>query len=145
MRTKKQILSFLMAVMLLLSTSVSSVMAADGQENTSINPVWEVNLQQTENGSVSLYNEKTAYLAGETVTLVSHPEDGYTTESLKVIGKTTGSEITVTLERNQYMFQMPNENVTVTGVFKAISKKTNSEKLKEATISPQENLEMSNP
>ena len=64
MRTKKQILSFLMAVMLLLSTSVSSVMAADGQENTSINPVWEVNLQQTENGSVSLYNEKTAYLAG---------------------------------------------------------------------------------
>lgn len=145
MRTKKQILSFLMAVMLLLSTSVSSVMAADGQENTSINPVWEVNLQQTENGSVSLYNEKTAYLAGETVTLVSHPEDGYTTESLKVIGKTTGSEITVTLERNQYMFQMPNENVTVTGVFKAISKKTNSEKLKEETISTQENLEMSNP
>lgn len=145
MRTKKRILSFLMAVMLLLSTSVSSVMAADGQENTSTDPVWEVNIQQTEHGSVSLYNENTAYLSGETVTLVSHPEEGYAIDSLKVIGETTGSEITVTFDSNQYIFQMPDENVKVTGLFKVIDKEANSEKSKEETVQPQENLEMSNP
>lgn len=121
MGTRKRILSLVMAVTLMVTTAAQSVLAADGQEKNPASPSWNVTVQQTDNGSISIVDERTVFLAGETVTLVSQPVEGYETEKVAVTGETTGTEVDLEADGGTYTFQMPDENVQVTGSYKAVA------------------------
>lgn len=129
MGTRKRILSLVMTVALLVTTAAQGVLAADGQEENSASS-WTVMVQQTDNGSISVVDERTVFVAGETVTLVSQPVEGYETEQVAVTGETTGTEVALETDGGTYTFQMPDENVQVTGSYRAM--------VQEQTVTDQE-------
>ena len=111
MKTRKKVLSLMTAVVLLVTTLAQSVLAAapeDTEETAATS--WMVNIQETENGSMSLQDNKTSYLPGETVTLVSQPGEGYETDAVTVTGDTTGATVDTTAEGEMYTFPMPDED-----------------------------------
>lgn len=143
MKTRKKVLSLMTAVVLLVTTLAQSVLAAapeDTEETAATS--WMVNIQETENGSMSLQDNKTSYLPGETVTLVSQPGEGYETDAVTVTGDTTGATVDTTAEGEMYTFPMPDEDVQVTAIYKAAAQEqtvTEQEVASQAEITtPQE-------
>ncbi|WP_052083975.1 SpaA isopeptide-forming pilin-related protein [Eubacterium sp. ER2] len=115
---KRRILSLVMAVALLVSTAANSVLAADGQESVPADTSWSITVNPSENGSVSVKDNQMSFLAGETVTIISQPADGYETDTVTVTGEATGSDVATTeAEADTYTFQMPDENVQITASY----------------------------
>lgn len=121
MKTRKKLLSLMTAVVLLVTTLAQSVLAAAPEvpEETAATS-WMVNIQETDNGLMSLQDNKTSYLAGETVTLLSQPGEGYETDAVTVTGDTTGATVDTTADGETYTFQMPEESVQVTASYKVV-------------------------
>lgn len=120
-RTKK-ILAGFMALSMILSCGVTNFTEVSAEE-ADAPPLYEVHLNESENGSLHFegVEEKTLSVQeGETVQIASHPLEGYETETIEVVGEDTGTKIEVSTNENLYQFQMPAENVQVTGVYQAV-------------------------
>lgn len=65
-----------------------------------------------ENGTIEIKDNKTTAVAGETVTIVVTPDDGYILDQLTVMAGETAVEV------NDLQFMMPDADVTVTATFK---------------------------
>lgn len=136
MGTRKRILSLVLAITMLLTSAVQSVHAAEGQDENPTPAAWQVVIQSSENGSVSVKDGKSSYMAGETVTLVSQPTEGYSTDQVSVIGDTTGSTIGLNTVGDTYTFQMPEDSVQVVASYKAMANDTEVE-TQEDPVQPQ--------
>ncbi len=78
-------------------------------------PVYEINISEVTNGSISA--DKTSAMQGETVTLTANPNTGYTLEGWHVYETENVSNI-VTVTGNS--FTMPDFDVTVAATFVAL-------------------------
>lgn len=103
----------------LLKTSLSFSVAAAEK--------YEITLQAAENGSISLANiakdrsEKYKTYEGEEVKFNVTAEDGYTVKSLNV-KNSSGSDITVTKEDDEYSYTQPKNGSTITATFAKVEK-----------------------
>ena len=77
-------------------------------------PTYTVTCSSCENGSVTVFGDKTRFAEGDTVTLTVKPDDDYMLSTLTV----KQGETVVTVKNNQ--FTMPAGDVTVTATFKPI-------------------------
>ena len=103
----------------LLKTSLSFSVAAAEK--------YEITLEAAENGSISLANiakdrsEKYKTYEGEEVKFNVTAEDGYTVKSLNV-KNSSGSDITVTKEDDEYSYTQPKNGSTITATFAKVEK-----------------------
>lgn len=75
-------------------------------------PTHTITIADTENGTVTTDPASSAE-EGETVTIITTPDDGYKVKSITVTKNTSGTEVTVSDNK----FTMPEEDVTVAVVF----------------------------
>ena len=103
----------------LLKTSLSFSVAAAEK--------YEITLEAAENGSISLANiakdrsEKYKTYEGEEVKFNVTAEDGYTVKSVNV-KNSSGSDITVTKEDDEYSYTQPKNGSTITATFAKVEK-----------------------
>jgi len=82
-------------------------------------PTYTVTCSSCENGSVTVFGDKTRFAEGDTVTLTVKPDDGYMLSTLTV--KQGETEVPAAPGENGiYTFAMPAGDVTVTATFKPI-------------------------
>ncbi len=103
----------------LLKTSLSFSVAAAEK--------YEITLEAAENGSISLANivkdrsEKYKTYEGDEVKFNVTAEDGYTVKSVNV-KNSSGSDITVTKEDDEYSYTQPKNGSTITATFAKVEK-----------------------
>lgn len=130
----KKILAGFMAMSMILSCGVTNLTEVSAEE-ADASPLYEVHLNESENGSLHIegVEEKTLSVQeGELVQIASHPLEGYETETIEVVGEDTGTKVEVSTNENLYQFQMPAENVQVTGIYQAVKAVQGNETLEGA-------------
>ena len=130
----KKILAGFMAMSMILSCGVTNLTEVSAEE-ADASPLYEVHLNESENGSLHIegVEEKTLSVQeGEIVQIASHPLEGYETETIEVVGEYTGTKVEVSTNENLYQFQMPAENVQVTGIYQAVKAVQGNETLEGA-------------
>ena len=91
------------------------LITSTGSDNVSVKEVFSVNVATPTNGTITI--SKTLAAAGESVLIIATPASGYDLESI-VYEPDGQSKVYINAVDNQYSFQMPSANVTVSATFK---------------------------
>ena len=80
----------------------------------SYTPTYAVNVDKTENGSITVSPKSAS--KGSTVTITVKPDKGYELDALKVLDK-DGGKLKLTEKNGKYTFTMPASKITISGSF----------------------------
>lgn len=122
--TGRRILSVFLAVLMVLSTFMTTGMSVFATDRDSVaaddDSSYTVTIADTENGTVSFSDTaKTSkdFDVGEIVTVMFEPDSGYSVGTVMASYGSSGVDYMLTVNNNTVSFEMPEEDVTINSSF----------------------------